>query len=221
MWRSNFISTYLERDIPLLGPRLPAEQMRRLWTMLALGQGNQLNAARLAGALGVSGHTVRHYLDVLSDLYMVRQLRPWSGNSRQRMVKSPKVYVRDTGLAHRLANVTDMEALLGSVLCGESWEAFAIEQILAAVSDTWQESYYRSSGGAEVDLVLEGPGNRVVAIEVKRTSTPKVGAGFKFACADIGATERYYVVPVGERFPLSKEAEAISLPDMVALMATA
>lgn len=214
-WRTNFITTYLERDIPQLGPRLPAEQMRRLWSMLAHDQGGQLNLARLAASLGVSGNTVRHHLDVLTDLYMVRQLPPWSGNSRKRLVKAPKVYVRDSGLLHRLANITDEHTLLGHPLCGESWEGFAIESLIAHKPDSWDATYYRTSAQAEIDLVLEGPGRRVIAIEIKRTLTPTVSKGFVLGCEQIGATRRYYVIPRGERYPLGKSTEAIALQDLV------
>ena len=213
-WRSNFITTYLERDIPQLGPRLPAEQMRRFWTMLALGQGDQLNAARIAGSLGVSGHTVKHYLDVLTDLYMVRQLRPWSGNTTKRLVKAPKLYVRDSGLLHRLANIPDLETLLGHPLCGDSWEGFVIENLLGRMPDSWQASYYRTSAQAEIDLVLEGP-RRVVAVEVKRTTAPKVEKGFRLGCADVGARERFYVVPRAERYPIGHGSEAIGLVELI------
>ncbi len=217
-WRTNFIATYLERDIPQLGPRLPAERMRRLWTMLAYDQGAQLNVARLASSLGVSGHTVRGYLDVLTDLYMVRQLPPWSGNSRKRLVKAPKVYVRDSGLMHRLANIQDLETLLGHPLCGASWEGFAVESLLAHLPDAWEAAYYRTGAQAEIDLVLEGPHRRVLALEVKRTLTPKVSKGFYLGCEDIGATERYYVIPEGERYPLGHDTEAIALRDLVRLI---
>ncbi|HET7713057.1 MAG TPA: ATP-binding protein, partial [Patescibacteria group bacterium] len=210
-WRSNFITTYLERDIPQLGPRLPAEQMRRLWTMLAHGQGGQLNTARLAGSLGVSGHTVRRYLDVLVDLYMVRQLPPWSGNSTKRLVKTPKVYVRDPGLLHRLANIPDTETLLSHPLCGESWEGFALEQLLVHLPDFWTASYYRTGAQAEIDLVLEGPRQQVLAVEIKRTLTPQVSKGFRLGCEEIKATERYYVIPSGEQYPLGHETTAITI----------
>ncbi len=219
-WRSNFISTYLERDIPQLGPKLPAELMRRLWSMLALNQGGQLNAAKLAGALGVSGHTVRHYIDVLSDLYMLRQLRPWSGNVSKRLVKSPRVFVRDSGLVHRLANIVDTETLLGHPICGHSWEGFAIEQILAGLNDTWRSSYYRTAAGADIDLVLESAGGEVIAVEIKRTSSPTIGKGFRHGCEDVGATQRFYVIPTAERFPLDDRTDAISVLDFVAAIAT-
>jgi len=215
-WRTNFISTYVERDIPVLGLRLPAEQVRRFWSMLALGQGNTLNQARLAGSLGVSGHTVRHYLDVLTDLYMVRQLQSWSGNTAKRLVRSPKVYVRDSGFVHRLASIPDMETLLGHPLCGDSWEGFVIENVLTHMPDRWQASFYRTSAQAEVDLVLEGPRRQVIAVEVKRTLTPKVSKGFRLGCEEVRATSRFYAIPVGEPHPIGHDTEAVALPDLVA-----
>jgi len=220
-WRSNFIATYLERDIPQLGLKLPAEQMRRLWTMLSHGQGTPLNQSRLAASLGVSATTVRNWLDVLTDLYMVRQLPPWSGNATKRLVKAPKTYVRDSGLLHRLANIPDLETLLGHPLCGESWEGFAIENILAQLSDRWQASYFRSHAQAEIDLVLEGTGGEVVAIEVKRTLTPRPSKGFHSSCADVGATRRFYVIPHGEAFPIGQDTNAIGLHELVKQLATA
>ncbi len=220
VWRTHFISTYLERDIPQLGPRLPAEQMRRLWTMLGHGQGDPLNAAKLGAGLGVSGNTVRNYLDVLTDLYMVRQLAPWSGNSRKRLVRSPKVYVRDSGLLHRLVNVPDVDTLLGHPVCGGSWEGFVVENVLALVPDTWTPTYYRTSAQAEIDLVLEGPGDRTVAIEIKRTLSPKVSKGFRLAAEDVGATARFYVMPSGDRYPLERGIEAIGLAELLAWVRT-
>ena len=214
-WRSAFISTYLERDIPQLGPRLPAERTRRLWSMLAHGQGDLLNLSRLAEGLEVTGKTVRHYLDVLTDLFMVRQIPPWSGNSRKRLIRTPKVYVRDSGLLHLLANIPNLETLLGHPLCGPSWEGFAIEQLLNEKPDNWRASYYRSAGQAEVDLILEGPGNRVFTIEIKRTLSPRVSRGFRSAADDVGATERLYVIPSGESFPMAEGIEAVSLHEMI------
>ncbi len=213
-WRGQFIDTWLERDVPQLGPRLPAAHMRRLWSMLSLGQGDQLNAARLAAGLGVSGNTLRTWLDVLTDLYMVRQLPAWSGNSRKRLVKAPKVYVRDSGIVHRLAQIPDSETLLGHPLCGLSWEGFAVEQLLARVSDSWRASYYRTSAQAEIDLVLEGPRRQVLAIEVKRASAPVPGKGFLLGCQDIGATRRFLVVPGGEAHSVGHDTEAVSLSEL-------
>jgi hypothetical protein len=219
-WRGQFIATYLERDLPQLGARLPAEQTRRLWTMLAHGQGDVLNAAKLAAGLGLSGNTVRKYLDVLTDLYMVRQLEPWAGNSRKRLVRSPKVYVRDPGLTHRLANVPDLETLLGHPLCGHSWEGFAIEQMLADMPDSWRASFFRTSAQAEIDLVLEGPRRRVLAVEVKRASALRPGKGFMLGCEEVRATERLVVIPSGEAHPIGHDVEAVALPEMLHRLAT-
>ncbi|HZL99691.1 MAG TPA: ATP-binding protein [Planctomycetota bacterium] len=214
-WRGQFIDTWLERDVPQLGLRLPAARLRRLWSMLALGQGDQLNAAKLAAGLGVAGNTLRTWLDVLTDLYMVRQLAPWSGNSRKRLVRAPKIYVRDAGLVHRLAQIPDSETLLGHPLCGHSWEGFAIEQILAQVPDTWRASYYRTSAQAEIDLVLEGPRRQVLAIEIKRASAPVPSKGFLLGGEDIGATKRYLVMPGGEAHSVGRDTEAVPLAELV------
>jgi uncharacterized protein len=214
-WRDQFVRTYLERDLQSLGLRLPAAQITRLWEMLAHGQGNQLNAARLSAGLGLSGNTVRHYLDLLTDLFLVRQLVAWSGNSLKRLVKAPKVYVRDSGLVHALARIPDADTLLGHPLCGPSWEGFVLEQTLALLPSTWRASYYRSSADAEVDLVLEGPKGQVFAIEVKRTLAPVLSRGFLSAWSDLRATQGFVVMPAGERFPLREDVEAIGLVDWV------
>ncbi len=210
-WRGEFISTYLERDLPQLGARLPAELVRRFWTMLAFSQGDLLNAARLASSMAISGQTVRRYLDVLTDLYLVRQLPAWSGSSKKRLVKAPKVYVRDSGLVHRLTNLMDHGTLLGHPLCGASWEGFAIEQLLVHLPDTWRASFYRTAAGAEIDLVLEGPRNRVIAVEIKRTSTPKLSKGFLAGAEEIGASQRYFAIPRGEPYPLGAGTQALGI----------
>lgn len=214
-WRSSFISTYLERDIPNLGVGLSAELARRFWSMLAFNQGGSLNAARLAEGLGVSGTTVRRYLDLLTDLFMVRQLNPWSGNSLKRLVKAPKVYVRDSGILHRLAGISSAEMLFGHQLVGPSWEGYVIEQLLERMPDTWRASYYRTSAGAEIDLVIEGPTEQVVAMEVKRTLRPRQGKGFRHGCEDIGATHRLFVVPSSEGFPISRGVEALPIWEVI------
>jgi len=215
VWREQFVQTYLTRDLPALGLRLPGEQVGRVWTMLAHGQGDQLNAARLAASLGVSGATVRRYLDVLTDLFMVRQLEPWSGNSTKRLVKAPKVYLRDSGLLHQLANVPDLDTLLGHPLCGPSWEGFVLENTLAHVPSSWRASYFRTSAQAEIDLVLEGPKQQVFAIEIKRSLSPTLTKGFHHGFDDVGATQGFIVMPEGERFPLRDDVEAISLREWI------
>lgn len=214
-WREQFVRTYLERDLPALGLRLPAARVARLWEMLAHGQGDQLNASRLAAGLGVSGVTVRHYLDLLTDLFLVRQLQPWSGNSLKRLVKTPKIFVRDSGLLHALARVADADTLLGHPLCGPSFEGFVLEQTLAQLPANWRASYYRSAAQAEIDLVLEGPKKQVLAIEVKRTLSPSITKGFANAFDDIAATRGFFVMPAGTRFPMRDDVEAISVADWI------
>lgn len=192
-WREDFIRTYLERDIPSFGLRIPAETLRRFWTMLAHEQGGLLNAAKLAGGLGVSGQSVARYLDLLVDLMLVRRLPPWHVNAGKRLVKSPKVYIRDAGLAHALLRLETAEALLGHPSVGGSWEGFCIENLIAAAPRGTEASFYRSSAGAEIDLVLKLPDRRLWAIEIKRTTRPKVTRGFHIAAEDLAAEERILV----------------------------
>ena len=199
-WREAFITTYLERDIPALGPRLPATTLRRLWTMLAHQQGALLNQSQLAASLGVSGQTVGRYIDVLCDLMLVRRLNAWHGNARKRLVRAPKVYVRDSGLVHALLGIAHLEALLAHPVAGASWEGFVLEQLLAA-SPRALASFYRTSHGAEADLVLEWPDGRTVVVEVKRSSAPTVSRGFHEAAADLGAAHKWLVAPVPRAYP--------------------
>ena len=192
-WREDFIRTYLERDIPSFGLRIPAETLRRFWTMLAHEQGGLLNAAKLAGNLGVSGQSVARYLDLLVDLMLVRRLPPWHSNAGKRLVKSPKVYIRDPGLCHALLGIETQEDLLGHPVVGGSWEGFCIENLIAAAPRGTEASFYRSSAGAEVDLVLKLPRGQVWAIEIKRTTLPKVTRGFHIAAEELDVSERILV----------------------------
>ena len=214
-WRVDFIRTYLERDIPQLGPRIPAETLRRLWTMLAHSQGGLLNAAALARALAVDGKTVASYLDLLVDLLLVRRLAPWHGNVRKRLVKSPKVYVRDSGLVHALLGVGNHEALLAHPVAGGSWEGLAIESLIAAAPNGTEAHFFRTAAGAEIDLLLKLPGQRAPwAIEVKRGLAPKIERGFHLACDDVRPERRLVVYSGAERFPLAEAVEAVSLVDL-------
>ncbi|MCC6619530.1 MAG: ATP-binding protein [Chloroflexi bacterium] len=214
-WRVDFIRTYLERDIPQLGPRIPAESLRRLWTMLAHSQGGLLNAAALARALAVDGKTVASYLDLLVDLLLVRRLAPWHGNVRKRLVKSPKVYVRDSGLVHALLGLGDREALLAHPVAGGSWEGLAIESLIAAAPNGTEAHFFRTAAGAEIDLLLKLPGQRAPwAIEVKRGLAPKIERGFHLACDDVRPARRLVVYSGAERFPLAEAVEAVSLVDL-------
>jgi predicted AAA+ superfamily ATPase len=214
-WRMDFVRTYLERDVPQLGPRIPAETLRRLWTMLAHQQGGLLNAAALARALAVDGKTVASYLDLLVDLLLVRRLSPWHGNVRKRLVKSPKVYVRDSGLVHVLLGIGDREALLAHPVAGGSWEGLAIESLIAAAPSGTEAYFFRTAGGAEIDLLLKLPGRRNAwAIEIKRGLVPKLERGFHLACDAVRPERRLVVYGGVERFPLAEGVEVGSLIDL-------
>jgi uncharacterized protein len=210
-WRRDFIRTYLERDVPQFGSRISAETLRRFWTMMAHNQAQMLNAANLARALGVDGKTIAGYLDLLVDLLLVRRLPAWHHNAGKRLVKSPKVYVRDSGTAHALLGIRDKEALLGHPVVGQTWESFVTESLIAVAPDGTEAHYYRTSGGAEIDLVLTLPGGKLWAVEIKRSSAPKVERGFHSACADLKPSKRFVVYPGEERFSLDNETDAINV----------
>ncbi len=210
-WRDNFIRTYLERDIPQFGPRIAAETLRRFWTMLAHHQGGLLNVAQLARNLGVDVKTAQSYIDLLCDLLLVRRLAPWHTNTGKRLVKAPKVYVRDSGLVHALLNIESKESLLSHMVVGASWEGFCIETLLACAPAGVTGHFYRTSGGAEIDLLLAWPGGELWAIEIKRSSAPKVERGFHSACDDLKPSQKWVVYPGQETYPLTTDIQAISL----------
>ena len=213
-WRRNFIRTYLERDVPQFGYRIPAETLRRFWTMLAHNQAQMLNALNIARGLGVDGKTVAGYLDLLVDLLLVRRLPPWHRNEGKRLVKSPKVYVRDSGIAHALLGIRNKEDLLGHPVVGQTWESFIIETLLAVAPDGTKAHFYRTSTGTEVDLLLTLPGGTLWAIEIKRSSAPKAERGFHAACTDLKPENRFVVYPGTERFPLDDVTEAIGVVEL-------
>ena len=215
-WRQAYLRSYLERDIPQFGPRIPAETLRRFWTMLAHEQGAVLNAARLAAGLAVSGQSIARYLDLMVDLLLVRRLPPWSGNTGKRLIKSPKVYVRDSGLTHALLGIGNRDALLGHPVQGGSWEGLVVENLLALLPASARATFYRTSAGAEIDLVLELPPDERWAIEIKRSSAPVVSKGFHLGCADIAATRRWVVYPGSESYPMTRDITAVSLTTLMA-----
>lgn len=219
VWRENFIRTYLERDIPQLGPRVPAETLRRFWTMLAHEQGATLNAARLARGLGVDGKTVGRYLDLLVDLLLVRRLQPFHANVGKRLVKSPKVYVRDSGIVHTLLGLDGREAVLGHPVAGGSWEGFVIESLLGAATDRIAACYYRTSAGAEVDLVLALPGGKRWAVEIKHSLAPKLEKGFHHARDDLEPEKSFVVYAGEERYPKGEDVEVIGLRELAQMIA--
>jgi uncharacterized protein len=211
-WRAAFIQTYLERDVPSLGPRVPAETLHRFWQMLAHNQGQMLNASQLAAGLGISSQTVARYLDIMVDLLLVRRLQPWSTNAGKRLVRSPKVYVRDSGLLHTLLGIRDLETLLGHPVIGSSWEGMLIENILSTVPATTQAWFYRTTVGAEIDLVLEATPNQRWAIEIKRSlGDPKPSKGFYIGCEDIKAARQIVLYPGDETYKIDSKTEVMSL----------
>ncbi|MFM2045847.1 MAG: hypothetical protein RLY86_4423 [Pseudomonadota bacterium] len=217
-WRRDFIRTYLERDVPQLGSRIPAETLRRFWTMLAHHQGQLLNASELGRSLGVDHKTIASYLDLLVDLLLVRRLAPWHANTGKRLVKSPKVYVRDSGLVHALLGLGDIEAVLGHPVAGASWEGMVVETLAGLLPAGGEAYFYRTSAGAEIDLLLRFPDGRLWAVEVKRSSAPKLSRGFHLACADLGPERRIVVHGAAGTFPMGGGVEAMGLAEVAALL---
>lgn len=214
--RRDFIRTYLERELAWMNPRLPADTLSRLWTMLAHSQGGLLNASQLAGSLGLTVHTVNRYLAVLSDLLLVRKLTPVRANIRKRLVKSPKVYLRDSGFVHALLEVPTFDALLGHPVAGPSWEGFVIENLLAVAPDRTRAGFFRTAAGAEMDLVLDFPSGERWAIEIKWSRVPRTTKGFHLAREAL-APDRCFLVGTGpERYPVTDAVEAIGLRELAA-----
>lgn len=215
-WRRDLVRTYLERDIPVFDSRLPAETLRRLWTMLAHNQGAPLNAAQLASSLAIHVRTLNRYIDLLVDLLLVRRLPPWSGNVGKRLVRSPRLYLRDSGIVHALLGLRRLEDVLAHPVAGGSWEGFVIENLLAAAPDWVQPFFYRTQAGAEVDLVLElDPGSRW-AIEVKRSaSRPAPSKGFHTACDDLQAQRRIVVYGGTRAFPQPNGVDTLPLDELM------
>lgn len=212
-WRLDFIQTYLERDIPQFGLQVATEQLARFWRMLANDQGELFNAQRFARSLGVSGHTISRYLDILEKLLLVRTLQPWSVNTGKRLVKSPRPFVRDSGILHALLNLQTNDALRSHAVSGKSWEGFVIENLISASNGKARPYFYRTGAGAEADLVLEFAPGQCWAIEVKLSSAPTVDRGFHNAADDIAAVRSILVYKGTERFPMRGGIEAMSLMD--------
>ena len=213
-WREAFIRSYLERDIPQLGIRIASASLRRFWLMLAHNHGQLWNASTLAASMGLSAPTVRHYLDILEGTFMVRVLQPFHANLGKRLVKSPKVYLRDSGVLHALLNLPNRDALLGHPALGASWEGWVIEQILAVAPRGSRASFFRTASGNEIDLLLELPGGKLRAVEVKHSATPKLGRGFDEALDALKIGGGFVVAPVKEPYPLSRRARVLPLSNI-------
>ncbi len=208
-WREAFIDTHLQRDMPALGVRIPATALRRFWEMQAHYHGQMWNGSRIAGSLGVSAPTAKHYLDTLQDTFMIRQLPPFTANLKKRLVKSPKIYLRDSGLLHALLRIGTHDDLLGHPIAGAPWEGRGIEQALAICGAQWGASFFRTAAGAEIDLVLDGRRGKRIALEIKLSSAPIPSRGFWSGIADIKPTAAYVVYPGKVRYPLGQGVEAL------------
>ena len=219
LWRQEFIRTYLERDIPQLGPRIPATTLYRFWTMLAHTQGGLFNAAQLARGLSVDGKTVARYLDLLVDLMLVRRLQPYAANVGKRLVKSPKVFIRDSGIVHALLNLRDYERLREHPVAGASWEGFVIENLIGAAPQNTVPFFYRTAQGAEIDLLLEIPGHELWAIEIKLGLSARAEKGFYIACEDLKPSRRFIVNSGDQRDRIGVETEVLGVREMAAMLA--
>lgn len=217
-WRESFIRTYLEMDLPQLGIRVPAPQIRRFWTMLAHVHGQIWNASRIAGSLGITAPTVKHYLDILEETFVVRVLAPWHTNAKKRLVKSPKVFIRDSGVLHALLRIPTVEDLRSHPTAGSSWEGFVIEQIVGMIPREWQAHYYRTGAGAEIDLLLHDLRGRPIAVEIKLSATPQAARGFWTAMDDLSCKKGFVVYPGKERYPLAEYVTALPLKDLDAIL---
>ena len=217
-WRKNFIKTYLERDIQQISAKIPAETLGRFWTMIAHQQGGTINISELARGIDVSVTTANRYLDLMVDLLLVRRLRPFAFNTGKRLVKAPKVYVRDSGIAHALLNISDYDDLISHPVAGGSWEGFVIENLISVCPTHFNCYYYRTAQGAEIDLVIETGHNIVIAVEIKKSSSPTISKGFHIACDDIHASKKFVVYSGEDSFSMGNDITAISLKGMMELL---
>lgn len=210
-WREDFIATFLERDIPQLGIKVPAKSLRRFWGMLAHYHGQIFSASEIGRSLGVSDHTAQRYLDLLSGTFMVRQLRPWYYNTKKRLVKRPKIYFRDTGILHALLSLENRKDVLSHPKLGASWEGFALEEVIRQLHLKEEESFFWGlHTGAELDLVFEKKG-KLYGIEVKYTQAPSLTSSMRFAFRELSLKHLWVVYPGKEEYSLAKDITVISL----------
>lgn len=214
-WLEDLIRSYLERDVPQMGFNVSAIKLRRLWTMLAHLQGETVNVSKLASNLEVGRSVINNYLDILTDLLLVRRIEPWHANVKKRLVKSPRYYVRDSGVLHRLLGIGSYDALLSNPILGKSWEGFVVENIHSVLPRLAETYFYRTSAGAEVDLVIKMPNAEVWAVEIKHGVAPKLGKHFNQTCEDVGATRKYVVYGGDDEFPIGNDVRMISLPKLM------
>jgi predicted AAA+ superfamily ATPase len=214
-WLEDLIRTYLERDVPQMGFRVPANTLRRLWVMLAHLQGENINYSKLAANLEIDGKTVRHYIDILADLLLVRRLQPWHANVKKRLVKSPRYYIRDSGIQHCLLGIDNYDALLSNPILGKSWEGFVVENIHCVLPRRTETFFYRTAAGAEIDLVLKLPASQTWAVEIKHGVAPKLGKHYSQICEDVGTTRKYIVYGGNDEFSVGNGITMISLSGLM------
>lgn len=214
-WVEDLICTYLERDVPLMGFDVPAQNLRRLWTMLAHLQGETINVNKLATNLEVSRSKINHYIDILTGLLLVRRIEPWHVNVKKRLVKSPRYYIRDSGILHRLLGIGDHRMLLSNPILGKSWEGFVVENIHSVLPRLAETYFYRTAAGAEIDLVIKMPNAEIWALEIKHGVAPNLGKYFSNTCDDVGATHKFVVYGGDREFPIGKNVWMISLPKIM------
>ena len=214
-WLENLLRTYLERDVPQMGFRVPATRLRRLWTMLAHLQGEPVSYSRLGANLEINAKTASNYIDILTDLLLVRRLEPWHANVGKRLVKSPRYYVRDSGILHRLLSINSYDALLSNPVLGKSWEGFVIENIHSVLPNRAETRFYRTAAGAEIDLVIRMPSSETWAVEIKHGVAPKLGGHYSQTCDDVGATHKYILYGGNDEFQVGKDTKIISLPGLM------
>ena len=219
-WLENLIKTYLERDVPQMGFRVPAARLRRLWTMLAHLQGETVNYSKLAANLEIDGKMVTRYIDILTDLLLVRRIEPWHVNVKKRLVKSPRYYVRDSGILHRLLGIGSDDALRSHPILGKSWEGFVVENIHSVMPRFAETYFYRTAVGAEIDVVIKMPTGEIWAVEIKYGVAPKLGKHYSKTCDDVGATQRFVVYGGDDQFPIGDNVWMISLPQLMEKLAT-
>ncbi len=216
LWRENFIRTYIERDIPQLGFQIPALQLRRLLTMCAHNQGQLLNSTKLGESLDLTHPTIRRYIDLLEQTFVVRTLQPFVGNVKKRLVKSPKVYIRDTGILHRLLQIDSFNDLMGNPIFGSSWEGMVVENILCNCPE-WTPYFYRTATGNEIDLILT-KGTNTLAVECKASTAPQLTSGFWKALEEVEADQAYVIAPVPDSYPIKTNATVCGIADFLKIM---
>jgi uncharacterized protein len=214
-WRTEFVRTYIERDIPLMAMRVPAERLRRFWTMLAHLQGTTLNASKIGASLGLDDKTITNYVDMMSDLLLVRRLMPYHANIKKRLIKTPKIYIRDSGVVHNLLGIETQEQLLGHPVAGMSWEGFVVESIISVLPDNVQASFYRTSSGNEIDLILTLGSGEKWAIEIKRSMAPSITKGMTIALNDLDIDHAFVVYPGTDQFQLNDRVQVVGLPSIL------